>query len=100
VVISLDGAPRENLESFAPTVATAGIMKQFFNMRDGAEVVSTALIDAMKFANDMKYRGEAQDLQKQLASAAAGDKAALQARLDALNKNILNEELRVAAAAK
>ncbi|HEX8449525.1 MAG TPA: hypothetical protein VF652_08040 [Allosphingosinicella sp.] len=98
VVISLDGAVRKNLESFAPTVATAGIMKQFFNMRDGAEIVSTSLIDAMKLANDMKYRGEAAALRKQLESAAATDKAALQARLDALNKNILNEELRVAAA--
>ncbi|QRK81898.1 hypothetical protein JN757_15070 [Pseudomonas granadensis] len=95
VVISLDGAVRKSLESFANAVATAGITKQFFNLRDGAEVLSTSLIDAMKLASDMKYRGQAVDLQKQVGSAAEADKHALQARLDALNKNILNEELRV-----
>jgi hypothetical protein len=36
VVISLDGAPRPNLEHFAPTVAAAGVLKQFFNMRNFA----------------------------------------------------------------
>lgn len=99
VVISLDGAVRKNLESFAPTVATAGVMKQFFDLRDGAEVVSTGLIDAIKLANDMKYRGQAVDLVKQLVVASSEDKAALQTRIEALNKNILNEVLRVSGAA-
>jgi hypothetical protein len=98
VVVSLDGAVRKNLESFAPTVAAAGVMKQFFNARNGAEVSMTALIEGMKLANDMKYRGEAEDLKKQLAAASAEDKAALQARLDALNKNILSDVLKVTAA--
>jgi len=100
VVISLDGAVRKNLESFAAAVATAGIMKQFFNMRDGAEVISTSLVDAMKLASDMKYRGQAEDLQKQIGSAVETEKPPLQARLDALNKNILNEVLRVGTAPK
>ena len=35
------------------------MLKQFFDLRNGAEVGTSALIDAMKLANDMKYRGEA-----------------------------------------
>ncbi|ANI60478.1 hypothetical protein [Pseudomonas sp. GR 6-02] len=100
VVISLDGAVRKNLESFSAAVATAGILKQFFNMRDGAEVISTSLIDAVKLASDMKYRGQAEDLQRQIELAVGTEKNELQARLDAINKNILTQTLRVGAAPK
>lgn len=95
VVISLDGAPRKSLESFAPTIATAGVVKQFFNVQDGAEVSINALLDGIKLANDMRFRQRAEDVRKQLDGAAAADKAALQGQLEALNKNILTEALRV-----
>jgi hypothetical protein len=95
VVVSLDGAPRKSLEAFAPTVATAGVLKQFFDMRDGTEASVTAVLDAFKLANDMKYREKAEAVQKQLAAAAPDDKAVIQAQLDALNKNILNDVLKV-----
>ncbi|WDH32406.1 hypothetical protein [Pseudomonas chlororaphis] len=94
-VISLDGAVRKNLESFSVAVATAGIMKQFFNMRDGAEVISTSLTDAVKLASDIKYRSQAVELQRQIILAVGAEKNELQARLDAINKNILTETLRI-----
>lgn len=96
IVISLDGAARKNLESFAPTVATASVLKQFFNMRDGAEASIGAVLDGMKLVNDMKYRKEAESLKARAATALTpGEKADLQRRLEAVNKNILNEALRV-----
>ena len=95
VVISLDGAPRKNLESFASTVATASVLKQFFNVQNGSEVSTKAVLEAMKLANDMKYRGQAEVIKTELAGAAEARKADLQGQLDALNKNILTEALKV-----
>lgn len=96
VIVSLDGAERKNLEAFAPSLATAAVLKQFFNMRSGAELSVTALLDGMKLANDMKYRADAEALKRQIATAGTdAEREGLQARLESLNKNILNDVLRV-----
>jgi hypothetical protein len=94
VVISLDGAERKNLEGFAPTAASASVLKQFFNMRDGSEASIEAIMAGMKLVNDLKFREEAQKLERAVEKATGEDKAKLQKRLDAVVKNILSEELR------
>ncbi len=95
IVVSLDGAERKNLASFAPTVATAAVLKQFFNMREGGEASINAVLEGMKLLNDMKHRGEAEAVKKQLDAAAGAEKAELQKRLDALNKNIQSDALKI-----
>jgi len=95
VVISLDGAARKNLEGFAPSIATAAVLKQFFSMRDGAEASIDAMISAFRLANDLKYRQEAKSLQAAIAvESDQKKKGELTARLEAVNKNILTTELK------
>ena len=96
VIVSLDGAERKSLKSFTPTVASAAVLKQFFNMRNGAELSVTSLLDGLKLVNDMKYRAEAEELKQRMGVVTTDDeRARLKERLQALNKNILNEALRV-----
>jgi hypothetical protein len=95
VVVSFDGAARPSLQGFAPTVASAAIMKQFFAMRDGAQASVQALVDAVKVASDLKYRNDAIDLKGQVsAETDPAKKAALQQRLDATLANIGNADLK------
>jgi hypothetical protein len=94
VVISLDGAPRPNLEHFAPTVAAAGVLKQFFNMRNLGEASADAVLAGVRLANDLKFRKEATDLKTQVNGLSGDAKAVLQARLDAVLKNISTPELK------
>lgn len=96
VVVSLDGAPRKSLADFAPTIATAGVLKQFFNMQDGADATVAAILDGLKLTSDMGFRKKAEDAKKDLAAAATdAEKTAAKIHLDAYNKNILNEVLRI-----
>jgi hypothetical protein len=95
VVISLDGKERDNLKGFAASVATAGILKQFFNMRDLGQATADAVLEGAKLLNDMKYRQEAIDLQAKVkAETNADKKKLLQADLDAVLKNILRDDLK------
>ena len=96
VVVSLDGAERISLNGFAPTVATAGMLKQFFNLRDGAESSIEAILGALRLANDMSYREQAKALKSAIDKEPAGQrKSSLEERLTALQKNILNEDLKL-----
>ncbi|MEP9359538.1 hypothetical protein [Sphingomonas sp. KR3-1] len=95
VVVSLDGAERPKLADFAPTVASAAVLKRFFNMRDGANASIDAIVDGLKLLSDSKYRFEADDLQRKIAAMADGaDKTALAARRAAILKNIGNDLLK------
>lgn len=94
VVVSLDGKARDELKSFAPTIATAGILKQFFNMRDLGQASADAVLAGAKLINDMKYREDAIDLKAKVdAETDQAKKKDLQAQLDAVMKNILTPEL-------
>lgn len=97
-VVSLDGAERKELEKFAPTLAAAEQLKQFLAMKDGAEASVEAVLSGLKLWNDLNYRKEAEKLQGQIAAEKNEKrKADLAKRLDALNANILSEELKVKA---
>ncbi|WAC49809.1 hypothetical protein OVA03_07900 [Asticcacaulis sp. SL142] len=92
-VISLDGKPRPNLANFAPTVASAAIIKRFFNMQEGGTATIEAVVDGLKLASEMAYRQKADDVQKKLDALPATDtagRAALTSQRDALIKNITN----------
>ncbi len=96
VVVSLDGAERKSLESFAPTLATAEQLKKFLNARDGTEASIEFLLEGIKLANDITYRKEAQELAEQLKTEPDGPaKEAKTKRLEAVKKNILSKELQL-----
>ena len=89
VVVSLDGTEDKKLEEFSATAASAGLMKQFYNVREGSSTSSEILVDALKYYNDFRYRKEAQELQERLAEATEeNEKKEIQAQLDAVLKNI------------
>jgi hypothetical protein len=95
VVISLDGKERDNLKGFAPTVAAAGIIKQFFNMRDLGQATADAVLAGAKLLNDMKYRQEALDLKAKVQAETDPDKKQkLEDQLKAILKNIQTTELK------
>jgi len=94
IVISIDGTKQDSLTSFAPTAATASILAKFFNIKDGGPIPTQDVMEALKVANDLKYRKEAIHLQGEINNASDDDKLILQKQLDAVIKNILNEELR------
>lgn len=96
VVISLDGAERPKLVDFAPTVASAAVLKRFFNIRDGANASVEAVLGGLKLLSDSKYRFEADALKKTISALSAEDpnRQKLQERYDALIKNITDERMK------
>ncbi|MGO4123857.1 hypothetical protein AB4Z01_05625 [Inquilinus sp. YAF38] len=98
-VISLDGAERPKLEGFAPTVASAAVLKRFFNMRDGGDASVEAVLDGLKLLSDSKYRLEADALKKRLSNLPDGDaqRKGMEERYKALVKNITDDRLKPAA---
>lgn len=66
ITISLDGRENKQYENFAPTAASAALLDQFYNIKDGQEKPMQPLIDALKLYNDVKYRKEADELMKEM----------------------------------
>ncbi|HET6940974.1 MAG TPA: hypothetical protein VFH89_02310 [Sphingomicrobium sp.] len=95
VVISIDGKPRQGLEKFKPTVASASVLQRFFQMKDGAQATIDTIMTGVELVSDLKYRDKALELKAQIDGAAAGtDTGALKADLEAVLKNISSDVIR------
>jgi hypothetical protein len=96
IVISLDGKPRDNLKTFAPTVASAAVMQRFFAIKDGAQAGIDEIVEGLQFVSDFKYREKAMALQKELAEPGldGATKKDIQSQLDAALKNIVTDALK------
>jgi hypothetical protein len=95
VVISLDGAPKDELKTFMPTVASAAILQRFFQVQDGAQVSIDAIVQGLQLASDLKYRDQSMALKAKLdAATTQEDKDAIQQQLDAALKNISTDALK------
>jgi hypothetical protein len=92
VVVSLDGRPRPNLEAFAPTAASASILRRFFNLGADVRTPIDTIVEGIKLASDMRFRNQALTVKAAMDKlpAAGADHAKLQAQYDALVKNIGN----------
>jgi hypothetical protein len=101
IVISLDGAPNDDLKKFAPTVTSAGVLQRFFQVQNGGQAAVDALVHGLQLASDFKYRELAVMLDKKLAQTQPTDpaRADLKAKLDAALKNISSDALRPAQGA-
>ena len=87
--------------NFTPSVASAALLKQFFDIQDGSSAVLDTFVDAMKLFNDSKFRAEADKAQAQIDKLIAGgtdpnsdEVKNLQARKKALATNILQDVLK------
>lgn len=93
VVISLDGRPRENLKDFAPTAASASILKGFFNIGEDVRTPIDTVVEGIKLASDMRFREKALDIKRAMDALPddSDDREGLKEQFDALVKNIGNE---------
>lgn len=95
IVISFDGTAQKELESFAPTAATAAILSRFYGMKDGQQQNLDTLIEAIKLYNDLKYRTQVDTLDKEIeTSKDDAKKEELKKKRDALAKNIITDLLK------
>ncbi|MFD2163480.1 hypothetical protein ACFSJU_13815 [Paradesertivirga mongoliensis] len=95
LIINIDGAKREGLESFSPKLATASILQQF-GEGNKSSVATAALEDAMKLYNDLNYNKKANNKRKQLAQLTVGSEQYNKenALYDAYIANIQSEEFK------
>lgn len=66
MIVILNGAKRQNLEAFSPTIASAAILKKFFGASDGTGEITSVLQDAMQLYNDSNYKLKGEKLKKQM----------------------------------
>jgi hypothetical protein len=96
VVISVDGAPKRELEGFAPTAASAAILARFLGIKDKQSQSIQVIIDAVKLHNDLKYRRDIEEAKAKLGSLPpdSHDRINLEERIKALEANIMEELLK------
>jgi hypothetical protein len=96
VVISVDGTQDDELKKFTPTAASAAVISRFFNIREGKSVPFELMIEALKLYNDISFRKQIEQLNKQIEEMPEGQaKEDLKKKRDALKSNILEELLKV-----
>ena len=93
VVISLDGKERPNLAEFAPTAASASVLKRFFNIGEDVRTPIDTVVEGIKLASDMRFRNKAIEVAKAIQRLKEDDpeRERLQKQYDALVKNIAND---------
>lgn len=93
VVVSLDGKERPALAEFAPTAASASILKRFFNVGEDVRTPIDTVVEGIKLASDMRFRSKALETKGALDKLPpdSPDRAKLQLQYDALIKNIGND---------
>ena len=95
IVLSLDGAPHDELKKFAPTVASAAVLQRFFQVQSGAQVAMDTVVQGLQLASDLKYREKAIELQAKIGTTTdPTEKAKLQTDLQAALKNISQAALK------
>lgn len=73
MILNLDGAERNELAEFAPTLATAEMLEEFYG--GTAENAVGAMHDALKLLNDMEFRKKAEEAQTELDGLEPGSEA-------------------------
>jgi hypothetical protein len=97
IVLSVDGRPHEGREAFAPTAATADMVKAFFGSKPLGSTSIDVAVEGMKLYNDWQFRERASALDKQLrAETDTAKQDKLRALRDAAVKNIGRDELKPA----
>ena len=66
IVYMLDGTQKYSFKSFTPTVASAAMLSRFLSQKEGSQVAIETMTEAFKLFSDMRYRREADRLQKEI----------------------------------
>lgn len=95
VVISLDGRKIDSYVDFEPLQASAGILEDFFNLREGQDQDLGVILNGLKLINDLSFRSKADKLAEQIAAENDAEKKnELETQFDAFVANIREERLR------
>jgi hypothetical protein len=95
VVLSVDGREHPERRTFAPTAATADMVKTFFGSKSMSSTSIEMAMEGMKLYSDWQFRDRALSLDKQLdATTEPARRNELRALRDATVKNIGKEELK------
>ena len=66
MIILLNGQTREDLSSFAPTLASTAILKKFYGSDNKTGEITSLLQNAMVLYNDSTYRSKGERIKKQI----------------------------------
>jgi len=95
IVIAINGAEQKELASFAPTAASSAVIDRFFGAKPNQQILIDTLTDAIKLANDLKFRKKADELQTAIGNTTDTTRQAeLQTQRDAYVTNILETLLK------
>ncbi len=98
MIVILNGAKRQDLESFGPTLASASVLKEFYGPADKLVGVTIVLQDAMKLYNDSSYRLKGENLKKKMDAITdknSDEYKKLKQLYDAYSANIGNDNLKL-----
>lgn len=97
VVLSLDGRERRDYKDFAPRLASAALLDRFLHAGESRPAATELLLEGIKAFNDVAFRNQALETKGELAELRPDDprRSALQAALEAFNKNITDPSLRI-----
>ena len=90
IVVLLDGRRQDAFKDFVPTAATAALLERFLQQKEGSDLVISAVVDAVKVYNDVRFRREADKLRAQLTDLEEGspEYQRLKKRVDAMLANV------------
>ncbi|MBA3878400.1 MAG: hypothetical protein C0500_01635 [Sphingobium sp.] len=96
IVIAIYGGSMPELELFTPSVMSAELAQRFYQANSGIGGAFDDLLGIIKVASDVKYRQDAEALQKRLSGLDAESEEAkkLEAQLKAVLDNIIDPTLR------
>ncbi|MDQ1708215.1 MAG: hypothetical protein QOJ88_1426 [Pyrinomonadaceae bacterium] len=96
VVFYVDGSKNDSFKEFTPTAASAAQLSKFLSQKEGSEVALGTITDAFKLFSDVRYRREADRLNKEIVKLPAGsaERKKMEESRDAAIANILEELLK------
>lgn len=97
VTISLDGAEREDLNSFEQTQASAALLADYFAIREGNQLNLDVVLEGLQLYSDLKFRDKADSIKEKMEEIGEPEDPEykkLKEKYDALIKNIQEEKLK------
>jgi hypothetical protein len=97
MVVVIDGKRRPDLEGYAPKLATAALLEQFYGNKNRAGQFINTLESALELYSDFTYRQKAEDILRKIQTLPVGSTEFLLAKLlfEAYVSNIRNDIFKI-----
>jgi len=97
MIVVLNGAKRQDLEAFSPTIASASILKKFYGATDKTGEITSVLQEAMQLYNDSNYKIKGERIKKQMDAAVrdSDEYKKLKNLYDAYSANIQSDNFKL-----